>query len=224
MTEPMRTELGERFERAATHAVASARARRDALGAPAIAHVFSVCAIVVASGATESAAIAALLHDLPPGEFGADVTRLVRWCDGMGTGAPSDTGDGGASSWYDQRRAFLARVAALGEDDHARSARFIGAAIALARARTMRDALASDPDAFGRVPGKKFGTLWYLRALVDAYAGDGRHERFTAEVSDIVTGLAGKAVTVKELLAAFVIDDTVHRDVKGSLDATVASR
>lgn len=205
----------ERFERAVTRALVIARTRTRVTGGPYVAHLFAVCAIVLDNGGSEDEAIAALLHDVPPADFGRDVARIARGCSDP-AGAPGD------GAWYDRTAAYVERVRALGDGDDA--VRFVGAAIELDRARALSDRLALDATAFACLPGKKFGTLWAFRALVDAYgAYDGRHARFIAEVRALVDEMAGKPVTTLELLAAFLVDDTVPEGDKGALRANVSA-
>ncbi len=187
-------QLGPQFDAAVTQAIAIARGRQFA-GVPAIAVAFGACALALASGAREDEAVAALAV------------------------VPDDDSPDG---WYDRRAAYVAAIAALGAGSQAEAARFASAVAALAQARALHGALDHDPDAFGLLPAKKFGTLWEWRALVDAYGSErGRHARLAADLHEIVTALAGKPVSAAELLAAFLIDDTVPEPVKGSLRATV---
>lgn len=215
-------DLGERFERAVAHALAHARTRRRVTGGPFLAHLFAACATVLENGGSESEAIAALLRDLPPGDFGQDVAEIVCCCRDDSLEGESATGTDSTLAWYDRKAAYVARIAALPRSSDA--ARFVGAALELDNARALRDRFASDATAFAPLVGKKFGTLWAYRALVDAYGvRGGRHVGFIAELNDIVAALAGKSVTTHELLAAFLIDDTVAEEIKGTLRAKVGS-
>jgi len=186
--------LGLRFDAAVVQALASTRGHHFA-GMPAIAVALDACALALAFGASEQEAIAALAA-LPD----------------------DDVPDG----WYDRRAADIAEIEALGTGPQADAARFASAVAALARARALHGALSRDLGAFGTVTAKKFGTLWELRALADAYGSEpGRHARLAGDVREIVNALAGKPVSTPELLAAFLVDDTVPERIKGSLRASV---
>lgn len=216
--------LGARFERAAAHAIATHRSQRRASSdVPFVAHLFATCALVLERGGGEPEAVAALLHDVVDDEdsvtglvalrdaFGDDIAEIVEAARGIDATFAS-----GARAFYDRKCAVVARVSDTSPTGVA--AAFVIAASGLAEARATRDDLACGEDAFARMHGKKFGTLWAYRALADAL-----HERggatlsFAHELTALVDEMAGKPVTTAELLAAFSIDDTVPERDRGTL-------
>ena len=216
--------LGERFERAAAHAIAAHRHdRRASSDVPYVAHLFATCAIVLERGGSEAEAVAALLHETVDDadaiaglanvreRFGADVAAIVEAGRGIDVALGSD-----ARPFFDRKRAMFARAGR--RDGLGDSAALVIAASGLAEARATRDDLARGVDSFGRMAGKKFGTLWAYRALADALrVRGGRFASFATELVALVDEMAGKRVTANELLAAFAIDDSVGEADRGTL-------
>jgi (p)ppGpp synthase/HD superfamily hydrolase len=168
--------------------------RRKGTSVPYIAHLLAVAGIVLDYGGTESEVIAALLHDAvedqggPPTReeirrrFGEAVVAIVDGC--------SDTDEVPKPPWQERKEAYLAR---LGQETA--SVRLVSAADKLHNARDVLAAYRSLGEAvWGRFTGGREGTLWYYRALVDAY-------RDTHTVSALVDEL-DRVVTEIERLAA----------------------
>ncbi|GAC1545043.1 MAG: hypothetical protein NVS3B16_14020 [Vulcanimicrobiaceae bacterium] len=225
--------LGERFERAVTHAIRHPRHhRRAATDVAYVAYLFGVCALVLKHGGSEAEAVAALLRGTIDeranrndqvgrlgSEFGADVAAiLAACCDEPGADlAPREL------PFYDRKLAWLERLCRPEAGDD--SVYLIAAAETLYDAQTTHDALLRGEDAFAHLIGKKFGTLWAYRALADAYRmHGGRHRPIADALVELVDTLAGKPVTAAALLAAFAVDDTVGPREKGRLLAADAPR
>ncbi|HXY26432.1 MAG TPA: HD domain-containing protein [Candidatus Acidoferrum sp.] len=152
-----------------------ARQVRKRTGRPYIGHLLSVTSIVIEYGGDEEMAIAALLHDAVEDQgglprlreirrkFGKRVARIVDGCtDSYGEPKPS---------WRTRKLAYLERVAKEQAD-----VRLVSAADKLSNAReTLHELSVHGESVFEKFEGKKEGTLWYYRALVDAYrkAGTG---------------------------------------------------
>jgi GTP pyrophosphokinase len=220
------TTLGERFDRAVAYALhIHAAQRRKQSGVPYVAHVLGVASIALEFGATETEAIAALLHDAIEdcggssqadqirARFGDEVHDIVAGC--TDSFDPDETGR--KIPWYDRKLAYIERL-----DRHARGT----APILLVSASdklhnllaTWNDGLRSGEDVFGRFQAKKYGTLWYYRALADAFARHpGRHAAIARRLTDIVDVIAGKHVKAEELLKKFASDPDVLDREKGSL-------
>ncbi len=231
-TSPPPQTLGENFDRAIVYALHIHAAQlRKKTTVPYSAHLLGVCAIALEFGATETEAIGALLHDAvedcggPPQldairlRFGAAVADIVKGC------SDSFETDPGArkASWYDRKLAYIE-----GLKDHASGA----ASILLVSASdklynllaTYNDVRRAGQDVYTRFNAKKYGTLWYYRALSDAFqAHPGRHFEAASRLGELVDELAGKSTTASELLAAFAIDSTVDDYEKGALIRTTAA-
>ncbi len=162
--------LSERFEEALAYAVGHHRSqRRKGTGIPYAAHLLAVAAIVLEMETSEDEAIAALLHDviedgggveaeLEIGErFGPDVARIVR--------ANSDSDTHPKPVWLDRKKAYVAGIATKQPDELR-----ISIADKLHNARSLLADQRRDGNAtFARFGGRQEGTLWYYRALVDAF-------------------------------------------------------
>ncbi len=195
------TFLTSRFSEAATYAAHLHREQlRKGTDIPYLAHLFGVASLALEHGADEDQAIAALLHDAIEDQsrdgatrreigerFGAAVLAIVEGC----TDAEGDA-DGAKPPWRARKEAYVA---------HLRSApaatRLVSNSDKLHNAR----AILSDYHVVGeslwtRFTGGKDGTLWYYRALVDAFVAadsDKRMSRLIGELDRTVHELEGLA-------------------------------
>jgi len=161
---------GEKFEDALVY---TARLHRDQMRkgseVPYITHLLSVAAIVGENNGTENEVVAALLHDAPEDRggkkrleeirtrYGDEVAEIVNGC--------TDTYEDPKPEWRPRKEAYVAQVK---EASH--SVRLVSAADKLHNARTIFADLRNVGDElWGRFTGGKKGTLWYYRALVEAY-------------------------------------------------------
>ena len=161
---------GKKFEDALVYA---ARLHRDqsrkGSGIPYITHLLAVAAIVGENGGTEKEAIAALLHDAPEDmggmerleeirqSFGDDVAEIVAGC--------TDTYEDPKPAWRPRKEAYIAHVATAPP-----SVRLVSAADKLHNARSiLADLRSLGEELWDRFTGGKEGTLWYYRALTEAY-------------------------------------------------------
>jgi len=186
---------GERFEEALLYA---ARLHRDqtrkGTEVPYVTHLLAVAAIVGENGGTEDEVVAALLHDAPEdrggkdrledirARFGDEVAEIVDGC--------TDTYEDPKPEWRPRKEAYIAHVATASP-----SVRLVSAADKLHNARSILADLRSLGDKlWDRFTGGKEGTLWYYRALVEAYAEVGSNpvvEELDKVVREIET-LAGR--------------------------------
>lgn len=161
---------GEKFEEALLYA---ARLHRDqtrkGTGIPYVTHLLAVAAIVGENGGTEDEVIAALLHDAPEDQggkerledirarFGDAVAQIVAGC--------TDTYEEPKPAWQPRKEAYVERMASAPA-----SVRLVSAADKLHNARSiLADLRSLGDDLWDRFTGGKQGTLWYYRALVEAY-------------------------------------------------------
>jgi (p)ppGpp synthase/HD superfamily hydrolase len=165
---------GEKFEEALLYA---ARLHRDqtrkGTDTPYVTHLLAVAAIVGENGGTEDETIAALLHDAPEdrggrerledirARFGDEVAEIVEGC--------TDTYEDPKPAWRPRKEAYVEHVATASP-----SVRLVSAADKLHNAQTiLADLRAVGNELWTRFTGGKEGTLWYYRALVEAYTRTG---------------------------------------------------
>ena len=135
----------------------------------------SVTATVIEYGGDEEMAIAALLHDAVEDQGGAPRLREIRRKFGKRVAhivdGCTDTDQQPKPPWLERKRAYVARVGREGAD-----VRLVSAADKLSNVReTLHDFRLHGEEVFERFAGKKAGTLWYYRALVEAFRGAGSH-------------------------------------------------
>ncbi len=181
--------LTERFERALVFAARLHRdQQRKGSGVPYVSHLLAVCALTIEYGGDEDEAIAALLHDAIEDqggaaarteilrEFGARVTEIVDGC--------TDTDESPKPPWRPRKEAYIRHIEHASE-----SVRLVSACDKLHNARS----LVMDYRIFGdalwaRFTGRKDGTLWYYRAMVNALRAAG-NSAVIEELDRVVTEL-----------------------------------
>jgi (p)ppGpp synthase/HD superfamily hydrolase len=165
---------GEKFENALIYATQLHRDQtRKGSEVPYITHLLAVAAIVGENDGTENEVVAALLHDAPEDRggkdrledirvrYGDEVAEIVDGC--------TDTYEDPKPEWRPRKEAYVAHVA-----EAPPSVRLVSAADKLHNARSIRaDLRAVGNELWDRFTGGREGTLWYYRALVEAYAGVG---------------------------------------------------
>ncbi len=165
---------GEKFEEALLYAVRLHRDQtRKGTDTPYVTHLLAVASIVGESGGTDNEVVAALLHDAPEDRggkerlrdirerFGDEVARIVAGC--------TDTYEDPKPEWRPRKEAYVAHVATAPV-----SVRLVSAADKLHNTRSiLADLRSLGDELWDRFTGGKEGTLWYYRALVEAYAGAG---------------------------------------------------
>lgn len=165
---------GERFLMALRVAAQMhATQTRKSTQIPYVSHLLGACAIALEHGADEDEAIAALLHDsiedVEPTDqvratiawFGPRVLAIVEGC--------TDADVHPKPPWRERKEAYLRHLASADA-----STVLVSAADKLHNART----IVSDLHAVGAAVWDRFNvprgeTLWYYRALVDAYRANG---------------------------------------------------
>jgi GTP pyrophosphokinase len=170
---------GERFEQALAFAARlHARQRRKGTDTPYVAHLLSVCALVLEHGGGEDEAIAALLHDAIEDQaehnggaaalradiearFGPRVLAIVEGC--------TDADVVPKPPWRERKEAYLAHLPGADE-----SVRLVAAADKLHNLRS----IVSDYRELGealwpRFRGGRDGTLWYYEQISALLARSG---------------------------------------------------
>jgi (p)ppGpp synthase/HD superfamily hydrolase len=164
------TPLGPRFERALVFATRKhAGQHRKGTTVPYVAHLLGVAGLVLEAGGDEDLAIAALLHDVVEDcggapmlqeirrRFGKRVAHVVDGC--------TDTDLDPKPPWLQRKKDYIAHLRTADADT-----RLVSAADKL---HNVRSIVATYREIGGRVwerfHGKRDGTLWYYRTLLDEF-------------------------------------------------------
>lgn len=141
---------------------------------PYVSHVIAVSSIALEHGANEDEAIAALLHDAVEDAGGKPTLELIRSRFGD---VVAEIVDGCTDAyvepkppWRPRKETYLADLATASP-----SVRLVSASDKLHNARSILTDLRVQGSAlWARFTAPKDGTLWYYRALVQAFAAHGR--------------------------------------------------
>ncbi|HZY57851.1 MAG TPA: HD domain-containing protein [Rubrobacteraceae bacterium] len=183
---------GEKFEKALLYAARlHSDQTRKGTDTPYVAHLLAVTAIVGENGGTEAEMVAALLHDAPEDQggeerledirarFGEAVAEIVDGC--------VDTYEEPKPPWRPRKEAYVERMKTAPA-----SVQLVSAADKLHNARSiLADLRAVGDDLWDRFTGGKSGTLWYYRALVEAYTAERARpvvedlDRVVSEIEDL---------------------------------------
>jgi (p)ppGpp synthase/HD superfamily hydrolase len=186
---PRTPKLGPRFDEAFRFAAEKHAAQtRKKTDVPYISHLMSVAALVLEAGGEEDQTIAALLHDVVEdcgGEpileevrqrFGERVANIVAGCTDAYT-IPKPP--------WKQRKLDYLEVLRRADDD----IRLVSAADKLHNVRTILADYRTEGDrVWERFSGRKDGTLWYYRSVLDVLR-HGRSNRLVDELQRVVTEL-----------------------------------
>ncbi len=162
--------LSARFEEALVYAAHLHRDQvRKATPVPYVSHLLAVASLVLEHGGTEDEAIAGLLHDAIEDQggrktrdeiatrFGATVVDIVEGC--------TDSDVEPKPAWRPRKEAYVAHIARASA-----ATRLVSAADKLHNARSiLRDYRDQGEELWARFKGGRDGTLWYYRALCDAF-------------------------------------------------------
>lgn len=166
--------LSDRFGSALTlaHELHAGQVRKGT-AIPYVSHVLAVAGIVLDHGGDEDEAIAALLHDAVEDCGGAPVLAEIRHLFGDRVAgivaACSDTDQIPKPPWQARKEAYLAHLR-----DAPASVRLVSAADKLHNARAiLADYREIGEALWARFNATKAQTLWYYRALVEAFAAHG---------------------------------------------------
>ena len=165
--------LGPRFEEAILFAARkhSGQTRKQS-HVPYVAHLLSVTALVLEASGDEEQAIAAVLHDVVEDcggapvlaevreRFGARVAHIVEGC--------TDTDAVPKPPWRARKEHYLRHLRQAGED-----VRLVTAADKLHNVRSIvADYRHVGEAVWKRFAGRRDGTLWYYRAVLDILRED----------------------------------------------------
>jgi (p)ppGpp synthase/HD superfamily hydrolase len=187
------TPLGPRFEQALLFATRKhAGQHRKGTTVPYSAHLLGVASLVLEAGGDEDLAIAALLHDVVEDcggapmlkeihrRFGKRVAHVVDGC--------TDTDLDPKPPWLHRKKDYIAHLRTADADT-----RLVSAADKLYNVRSIVAAYREVGDrVWERFHGKRDGTLWYYRALLDEFQRKkatsliNQLERAVIELEDVV--------------------------------------
>lgn len=186
------TVLTDRFDRALLYAThVHGGQTRKTTPIPYIAHLLAVAATVLEYGGSEDQAIAALLHDAVEDQggqprladirnrFGDRVADIVRACSDSIVGGSGDA----KPAWRARKERYIAHLRTVDQDTL-----LVSLADKVHNARSiLRDLRNPDVGAavFDRFSNPKAATLWYYRALADAFRAL-RPGQLADELSEIV--------------------------------------
>ncbi|MBZ5571320.1 MAG: HD domain-containing protein [Acidobacteriia bacterium] len=162
--------LTRRFEQALLFAIRKHSGQsRKGTSTPYVAHLMSVAGLVLEAGGDEDLAIAALLHDVVEDcggapmlkevrrRFGKRVAHVVEGC------TDSDTFP--KPPWRERKENYLKHLRTADADT-----RLVSVADKLHNARTiLTDYRESGESIWERFQGRREGTLWYYRALLNEF-------------------------------------------------------
>lgn len=187
--------LGQRFEDALTYAAKlHSRQIRKGSGVPYISHLIGVASTALEYGADEDEAIAALLHDAIEDQggqeakeeirdrFGESVAAIVEGC--------TDADMQPKPPWRQRKEAYIAHI-----KDASPSTHLVSCSDKLYNARAiLKDCRIRGEKLWARFTGGKEGTLWYYRALSDAFRAvypsplSEELERVVSEIEKLAAG------------------------------------
>lgn len=194
--------LTNRFEQALVYAAQlHATQTRKVTGVPYVSHLLGVTSIALEHGADEDEAIAALLHDAVEDQGGAETLAVIQREYGPRVAAIvdgcTDTDQDPKPPWRERKEAYIARVRS-GEDEHASSIRLVSCSDKVYNARSvLNEHYRIGEEVWTRFTGKKAGTLWYYRALHEAYTSFGE-TALTEELNRVVTELEQRAAAAEQ--------------------------
>lgn len=181
--------LTDRFDDALAYASRLHRAQtRKGTGIPYVSHLLAVAAIALENGADEDQAIAALLHDAVEDQGGLARLEAIRARYGEGVAQIvadcTDAHEEPKPAWHPRKEAYIAGLAhkpprslavSLADKTHNASA-------------INTDLRSAGEAVWSRFTGGKGGTLWYYRALANAFRAHApgiAAERFAREVDEM---------------------------------------
>ena len=166
--------ISDRFEEALILAVRlHADQTRKGTDIPYVAHLLAVASIVLEHGASEDEAIAALLHDAAEDQGGRATLEKVR--DGFGDSVAeivagcTDSWTIPRPPWRKRKETYIAHLRGASA-----SVRLVSAADKLHNARTiLADYRVLGESLWSRFNGRREGTLWYYRSLIEVLRDTG---------------------------------------------------
>ena len=182
--------LTDRFSDALVYAAQKHRFQvRKGSGVPYLSHLLQVAGLALEHGADEDVGIAALLHDVIEDcgketieeireQFGERVLEVVKGC--------SDTLDKAHESrpWRQRKEDYLEHLRTAASDD----VLLVSCCDKIHNSRSILSDLKHQGDSIWDIfQGKREGTLWYYRTLVEAYRKTSAPTRLVRELDEVVS-------------------------------------
>lgn len=192
---PAALKLGPRFERALFFAIRKHSGQtRKGTAVPYVAHLLSVAGLVLEAGGDEDLAIAALLHDVVEDCGGAPMLQQIRRRFGQRVAhvvdGCTDTDLDPKPPWRQRKESYLKHLRTANAD-----VRLVSAADKLHNARSvLADYREIGEPIWERFQGKRDGTLWYYRALVNEFKRK-KTNRLVDELERVVIELEAVAAS-----------------------------
>lgn len=209
-----RTALAGVFDAALAYAVSAHRHdARKVSNVPYLAHLLGVCSLVLENGGDEDEAAAALLHDVAEDHGGHAALLEVERCCGprvreiVAACSDSFEAEGAQKApWLERKLNYIDHLRRLAGTPAGEPVLLVSASDKLYNLRSIRDdrqrAGARADDVYERFSAKKWGTLWYYRALADLYeAYPGRHRAVVAKDLSALADELAAGRSAPELLA-----------------------
>ncbi len=185
--DPVRPDFSPRFDQALVYAhQLHATQTRKGTTVPYIGHLLAVAAIVIENGGAEDEVIAALLHDAVEDQGGATVRAEISQrfgepvaliVDGL-----SDTDQTPKPPWRQRKEAYIAHLA-----EAPSSVLLVSLADKIHNANSILRDLRNEGDSvWSRFAGCKQGSLWYYRALVEAFRARGEYPKLVSDLERVV--------------------------------------
>lgn len=150
-----------------------ARQKRKGTDIPYIAHLMTVAGLVLEAGGDEDMAIGALLHDAVEDQGGKPTLRMIRQrfgkraADIVAGCTDSDTDP--KPPWRERKEGYIAHLRHASAE-----VRLVSAADKLHNARAvLSDYRHLGEELWPRFAGRRDGTLWYYRTLVETFRAAG---------------------------------------------------
>ncbi len=161
---------------------------RKGTSVPYVAHLLSVAGLVLEAGGDEDLAIAALLHDAVEDCGGAPMLKEIRRRFGKRVAhvvdGCTDSDTFPKPPWRERKENYLKHLRTADADT-----RLVSAADKLHNARTiLTDYRESGESIWERFQGRREGTLWYYRALLNEFQRK-KSNRLINELERVVTDL-----------------------------------
>ena len=153
---------------------------------PYISHLLGVASLVLEAGGDEDMAIAALLHDAVEDQGGYETLDRIREKFGervahIVEGCTDDFSGHNMTPWCERKTRYIAHL----RDQTDEETRVVSLADKVHNARTiLLDYIENGDSVFRRFRGHKDGTIWYYRALVDAF----RHAESARPIQEFTRG------------------------------------
>lgn len=163
--------LSEKFNEALIFAAKlHATQTRKASEIPYLAHLLGVASIALEYGGDEEEAMAALLHDAVEDQGGVATLEEIRRCFGERVAqivaGCTDAYTTPKPPWRQRKEAYIAHIPRASA-----SIRLVSCADKLYNAQSIvKDYRLVGEEVWNRFKGGKEGTLWYYRALVEAFS------------------------------------------------------